>query len=158
MQFGNQKIGVFLRVALLSLCCLATTTVFAQDKVAFLSEDSMTISVRVTSYAKNKTVAMSNAEKVAVETMLFRGIPGSSIAKNAMIGTNEGEAMKTHKKYLNDLFSNDRYRSFIISNAAVSKFKRDETKKKRIVAEVRINAIALRKDMEEQGVIRRFGF
>lgn len=147
-----------LRHCLFIICLLTTYSISGQNKVNFLSDGSNTLSLRVTSYGKKAKEAIENAEQAAVRTILFRGIPGSNQVENPLIGVNEEKIQKEHKAYFKELFEEKRCSSFILSTVPVSKFSKDATKKKCIVADIKVNLQALRSDLEQHKVIRKFGF
>ena len=147
-----------LRHCLFIICLLTTYSISGQNKVNFLSDGSNTLSLRVTAYGKKAKEAIENAEQAAVRTILFRGIPGSNQVENPLIGVNEEKIQKEHKAYFKELFEEKRCNSFILSTVPVSKFSKDATKKKCIVADIKVNLLALRSDLEQHKVIRKFGF
>lgn len=147
-----------LRHCLFIICLLTTYSISGQNKVNFLSDGSNTLSLRVTAYEKKAKEAIENAEQAAVRTILFRGIPGSNQVENPLIGVNEEKIQKEHKAYFKELFEEKRCSSFILSTVPVSKFSKDATKKKCIVADIKVNLQALRSDLEQHKVIRKFGF
>ncbi|AHF13664.1 hypothetical protein BARVI_03655 [Barnesiella viscericola DSM 18177] len=143
------------------LLLLSLTVAFGlrgQDKVTYVSDGTGTISLRVLSYGKKSKEAMNNAEKVAIQTILFRGIPGSNQVEYPLVGVNEKAIQEQHGAYFKELFDKERYHSFIISNVPISQFEKDATKKKRIIVDVKVNIRALRLDLEQNGIIRKFGF
>jgi len=114
-----------------------------------------TIELRSVGFGKNKEDALFDSEKKAFKIILFRGIPNSSI-ENPLVGLNESQLMAKHESYFNEFFKT-RYKSFIMSTYQAS----PPQKKKGIVSVVRnikINLFSLKKDLEEHGVIRKFGF
>lgn len=147
-----------LRHYLFFICLLSACLTCAQDKVNFLSDGPNTISLRVTAYGKKAKEAMENAEQSAISAILFRGTPGSNQVENPLVGVNEEKILKEHKKYFRELFEDKRYASFILSNVPISKFSKDVTKKKCIVVDIKVNLQALRSDLEQHKVIRKFGF
>lgn len=147
-----------LRHCLFIICLLTTYSISGQNKVNFLSDGSNTLSLRVTAYGKKAKEAIENAEQAAVRTILFRGIPGSNQVENPLIGVNEEKIQKEHKAYFKELFEEKRCSSFILSTVPVSRFSKDATKKKCIVADIKVNLQALRSDLEQHKVIRKFGF
>lgn len=147
-----------LRHCLFIICLLTTYSISGQNKVNFLSDGSNTLSLRVTAYGKKAKEAIENAEQAAVRTILFRGIPGSNQVENPLIGVNEEKIQKEHKAYFKELFEEKRCSSFILSTVPISKFSKDATKKKCIVADIKVNLQALRSDLEQHKVIRKFGF
>lgn len=147
-----------LRHCLFIICLLTTYSISGQNKVNFLSDGSNTLSLRVTAYGKKAKEAIETAEQAAVRTILFRRIPGSNQVENPLIGVNEEKIQKEHKAYFKELFEEKRCSSFILSTVPVSKFSKDATKKKCIVADIKVNLQALRSDLEQHKVIRKFGF
>jgi hypothetical protein len=147
-----------IRNFLLFLSVVVVFGINGQDKVSYMSDGAGYISLRVLSYGKKSKEAMDNAEKVAIQTILFRGIPGSNQVEYSMIGVNEKEIQEQHRAYFKELLDKDRYCSFIISNVPISQFEKDATKKKRIIVDVKVNIKALRLDLEQNGIIRKFGF
>jgi len=114
-----------------------------------------TIELRSIGYGDNKQKAINDAETKAFEILFFRGIPKSS-AENALIGPNEAALQAKHKSYFEPFFGS-RYRSFITSSYQSS----PPVSKKGItsvVYDVTINVASLKKDLEENGIIRKFGF
>ena len=86
------------------LLLLSLTVAFGlrgQDKVTYVSDGTGTISLRVLSYGKKSKEAMNNAEKVAIQTILFRGIPGSNQVEYPLVGVNEKAIQEQHGAYFN---------------------------------------------------------
>lgn len=147
-----------LRHSLLLICLLTASIAFGQNKVNFLSDGQGTISLRVTAYGKKAKEAMENAEQAAIKAILFRGAPGSNQVERPLVGVNEEKIQKEHKSYFKELFEEKRCSSFILSGVPISKFSKDATKKKCIVMDIKVNLQALRSDLEQHKVIRKFGF
>jgi hypothetical protein len=143
---------------LLLLFAVITFSANGQDKVNYISDGAGTISLRIIAYGKKSKDAIVNAEKTAIQTLLFRGIPGSNQVENPMISTNEVETQKKYADYFRNLFDKERCRSFIMSNIPVSEFAKDATKKKCITVDVKVNLKALQSDLEYNGIVRKFGF
>lgn len=116
-----------------------------------------TIVVRSIGFGKSIEVATDEAESNAIKIVLFRGLPDSE-QKSAMIGTNESEILNNNKEYFNRFFTDKRYKTFIISSVPVTDFIRKKGGKKSITIDVKINIEALRIDLEQSKVIRKFGF
>ena len=149
---------LMIRNFLLLLLSFVVFGLSGQDKVSYVSDGTGSISLRVLSYGKKSKEAMDNAEIKAIQAILFRGIPGSNQVEYPMAGISEKEMQSQHNSYFKELFDKERYRSFIISNVPISQFEKDATKKKRIIVDVKVNIRALRLDLEQNGVIRKFGF
>jgi hypothetical protein len=125
-------------------------------EVNVVNEDKhKTIEVRSMGQGNNIEKALYDSEKKAFEILLFRGIPNTSI-EDPLVGSNENNIIAKNTVYFNDFFK-DRYKSFIMSIYQSS----PSQKRKGIVSvvnDIKINIIALKKDLEDNGIIRKFGF
>ncbi len=138
------------------LSCFFSLPFFSQNTVNFINETKDEITVNVLVYAKNEKIASSDAKLYAINTLLFRGISNSS-CNRPMIGTNEEEITNKHANYF-DSFYNNRYMSFITSAIAKSKLAKDESKRKCMLFEIKIQKHTLKMDLENNGIIKKFGF
>lgn len=138
------------------LSCFFSLPVFSQNTVNFINETKDDITISVLVYAKNEKAASADAKLYAINTLLFRGISNSS-CNRPMIGTNEEEIKNKHSNYF-DSFYNNRYTTFITSAIAKSKLAKDETKRKCMLFEITIQKHSLKMDLENNGIIRKFGF
>ena len=121
------------------------------------NEREGTITVRSTGTGYNARRARLDAERQAVYNLLFRGYPDSQ-QKTPMIGYSEAEITRQHKDYFTMMFGmtelgENRYRSFIIGSKPSGRFGRNQ-----LDVDVTINLRALRSDLEQRGVIRKFGY
>lgn len=126
-------------------------------EVNFIVGGNGTITMRTVGLGKNKEEATNDAEKKVFNTILFRGLPESE-QKVALVGTNESAEMGKHKEYFRIFFDEKRYKTFIMSSISTSNLLRFNNGKKGISIDVKINLVALRKDLEEFNVIRKFGY
>jgi len=138
-------------VFLLSCCFLHCSA-----QVEFVSEQNGTITIRTSGTNKKVNEAMEEAEKYVFYYVFYRGIPGSSL-KTGLIDIPESEAEQKFKEYF-DAFYKSRYQTFITvvnQNGDVMKMKHKE---KNISFDMTVNVEALRRDLEQNQVIRKFGF
>lgn len=119
------------------------------------SSEKGTIMVSAAGYGKSKPDAINNAETSAFKNLIFRGIPGSQY--QLPIVPNEAEARKQHNTYFENLLANGKYKSFMMLSEELSAFSPANKNQKNILMKVKINVDALRRDMEQQGVVRKFG-
>ena len=146
------------------LVLILSTSVSCAQKVAapltaevnVINEDAnKTIELRSIGFGGNLKEAMYDAEKKAFEILFFRGIPNTAIEK-PLVGPNENELLAKHSGYFKQFFDT-RYKSFIMSVYQSAPSRR----KKGIVSSVndlKINVLALKKDLETNNIIRKFGF
>lgn len=96
--------------------------------------------------------ATEEALRVAFETMLFRGIPGSDVS-TALVA-NEAEARQQHAAYWQEFYQKGRYRTFLTSSTLVAPPRKTPC----ALVTLTINHAALRLDLEQHGITRRFGY
>ncbi len=92
-------------------------------------------------------VNAKNPEYIAIHQLLFRGFPNSS-QTIPLINTSETETQKKFPTYFKDFFQGNRYKSFITSST------KNSNGSHRIV----INLKAIRLDLEQNSIIRKFGY
>lgn len=146
-----------LYIIIISILCLAACkTSYQTASVNYLSGDANTLTLRCVGYGNTKITILEDAEKNAVSTLLFRGIPDSQ-QKNPLVSISEIEAIKTHKKYFNDFFEKGRYKTFVMSSIPVGDITKYHGTTKQQTLDIKLNLRALRTDLEQNGVIRKFG-
>ncbi|MBX2951605.1 MAG: hypothetical protein KF870_03805 [Leadbetterella sp.] len=109
------------------------------------------LSVNSIQTAEDVNKAVSFAEINALENILFRGIPGSLQADPII--SNEKEAMT--KQALTKLIFNEGYRIFMTDSRLIER--QDSKNAVTVTQEVTFDIPALRKHLEQNGVIRKFG-
>ena len=135
---------------------LMCTCYMANAQIEFISEKNGTITVRTEGTDKKVPDAISGAEKLVFYSVFFQGIPGSSL-KTGLIDIPEAEAEQKFKDYF-DFFYKNRYFDFVTSVNQNGNVVKEKHHKKSIYFDVTINVNALRKDLEDNQVIRKFGF
>lgn len=151
-----KKISVFVvLVMVLTTNCGRKT--FATSEVNYVSGNEGTIVMRSIGVGANQQEAITIAEKRAINVILFRGLPEST-QKTALIGTNESQEISKQKDYFDRFYNQLRYKTFIMSSIPVSDLQRQNGGGKSLAVDVKVNLVALRKDLEQSNVIRKFGF
>ena len=113
------------------------------------------ITVTSTGIGKKQFKSAKDAESAVFYTIFFRGVPGSQYELPMV----PNEMEKKDDPVIVELLKG-KYRSFLIASTLVSeKSQKKRYKKKGNVATYRItvNCMALRKYLEQNGVIRKFG-
>ena len=118
-------------------------------------DDANSITLRCNGYGKTESDAIADAGRYAVEQLLFRGVPNTS-QNYPLIGTDEITAKSRYEIYLSDMLNNYRYQSFLTLTTPVESGRDWGTYW--TIADITINLRALRMDMENAGIIRKFGF
>tara|TARA_Y100000385_G_scaffold188638_1_gene194943 strand:+ start:783 stop:1241 length:459 start_codon:yes stop_codon:yes gene_type:complete len=105
-------------------------------------------------YSKTSENAIKEAEKNIFNVLLFQGIAGTDL-EIPMI-ENESQAKSKNAKYFSSLIDNGGYRKFITNRNNGSPSITKGGYKAQI--SITINYGALKKDLEQNNVIRKFGF
>lgn len=163
---------ILLAVFTLLVSCGSTKVAyFPTSEVTYNDYNGDILNVRVLGYGTNQQEAIEDAQIRALETLLFRGIPNSSISK-PLVGYNETNLKQRNGNYFSEFYGGKRYLTFISESNFIAaenqqviatKIKKKKTEKgmvKAIVAavDVLINVKPLRKDLEQNNVIRKFGY
>ena len=113
------------------------------------------IALKSIGYGKTFANAVTDAQKNAFKVLLFRGIPGTDLSTPLI--ANEQEANLKNKAYFNTFFEQGKYKTFMMSSTESSTLTNVKGGK-RIYVDVKINYQSLRKDLEQNQIIRKFGF
>lgn len=113
-----------------------------------------TILVHATGYGNTEYNATVNAEKAAFNTLLFKGVPGSQYYLPLV--EKEAESMEAHKDFYKNFFDNGGYKSFVVSTNSSPLVKVKGNKK--IESDIKINVLSLRTNLEQNNIIRKFGY
>jgi hypothetical protein len=106
-------------------------------------------------YHKKASEAIIEAEKNAFNVILFRGLPGTDLAVPLI--ANENDARSKSKEYFERFFEKGGYRNFIMSKGESSSSKKVKGGFQSSVT-IQVNVTALRQDLEQNAVIRKFGY
>jgi hypothetical protein len=144
-------------IVALVLMSMSGCKTLVENNPAAVSESEGAITVRTTGTGSNYRRALIDGERQAFKDLFFRGYPTSQ-QKTPMIGVNEIALTQQHKAYFDQFFGmtevgGNRYRSFVISSKPVGKFSN-----KQLTMDVTIHLRALRTDLEQNGIIRKFGY
>jgi hypothetical protein len=141
-------------IALLTAC--STKVKPYSGEVNFLNKEAQgTIVVKAIGYGKNQESAVEDAQKNAFKILLFKGIPGTEL--NIPLIQNESEATSKYSSYFKKFFDDGFYRTFIMSSSESSNLIKMKGYKK-ISVDIKINYNSLRKDLENNLIIRKFGY
>jgi hypothetical protein len=137
---------------LLTFAVYACKTITPVTNAVFLSEGNGAVTVRSSGVGNTQEKAQIAAEQNAFNTLLFRGFPESS-QKIPLIGYDEAGIVGQYGGYFDLLYGQRRYRTFVIHSRPIDRYA-----KKQQTVELTINLNALRSDLEQNGVIRKFGY
>lgn len=113
------------------------------------------IVLRTTGYGNTERNAELDACRFAIEQILFRGIPDSN-QHVPLISTNEQETRTRNSDYFKELFDIGRCVSFVSSAPIIESGAKSGTHW--VVCDVTVNLRALRSDLENNKIIRKFGY
>ncbi|MBK8565783.1 MAG: hypothetical protein IPN76_21185 [Saprospiraceae bacterium] len=114
-----------------------------------------TLLVSAAGYGQSKPDAIANAQTNAFNNLIFRGIPGSQYQLPMV--QDESKARKEHGKYFSNLLEQGGYKPFMMLSEEQTGYSVSRKGQKNITVMVKINVDALRRDMEQKGVVRKFG-
>jgi hypothetical protein len=150
------RISTFIVLILLLQSCSSSKKTLPSAEVNFLSNTDGTITMRANGIGNSEGEAIGDAMYNAFDVLFFRGLPESE-QKKPLVGTNENEERAKNKEYF-DEFYKGRYKTFVMSSIPTSELIKYTGGKKGIAIDVKINVVALRTDLEEHNIIRKFGF
>lgn len=131
-----------------------TDSGIASGQVQYLNSDGRnSVTLSSNEIGNNDKEAVFNAKKQAFQNLFFRGLVSSPFS-SPLIGTNEEKGYLDHRAYLDDFYTN-RMESFITSSS--EEIQRIKGGKRQANVRMNINIKALRKDLEDRGVIQKFG-
>jgi hypothetical protein len=148
----------------------ACRTVVPRAEVTHINTRDGVIYIRANGYGTNRFTLQDNAERTALEVLLYRGIPGSQ--QNLPLISEEYQAKFRGKPgYVKNLLDAEakKYRQFITRSEPITKMKSIRVRGEGFVDgsfkptkiqefEIGINLSSLRRDMEANNVIRGFGY
>ncbi len=118
-------------------------------------DDSGTITVRSSGFGSKKELAVVDAQLSAFNILLFKGLPGTDL--NVPLVENENDAKNKYSEYFKRLLDQGDYNKFMMS----SSFNSEPVAVKGgffVSLDIKINYNSLRKDLEQNQIIRKFGF
>lgn len=127
-------------------------------ETTYLSTQNGVLNVRSTGYCtldKHKDQCEDSAQINAFRILFYRGIPGSQ-QNTPLIHIDEKQKTE-NESFLKDFFSSGRYKSFIVSSSTISEVTKQRNQKK-VTVDMGINLSSLRKELEQNKVIRKFGY
>lgn len=139
---------------LIAFIALAETSAQYQSSVAGATKDAVTL--RCTGYGKKAAIAATDAELSAVKTLLFAGAQGTPYSIPLIQESKEATEEK-YKSFFDDFYNNT-YKNFIESSVIVAPYGKNALKQKCITLDVCIRVNQLRAYLENNGIIRKFGF
>lgn len=151
------KINSFIIVSVILITSSCSFKTMPSSEVNYISGKEGTITMRAIGFGTNQEDAIIDAEINSFNVLLFRGLPESE-QKIALIGTNEFNEKEKHKDYFNKFYTDKRYKTFMMSSIPTSSLTRHKGGKKSIAVDVKINLLSLRRDLEENNIIRKFGY
>lgn len=149
----NHLLVLFSLTILMATACNSARTI--SGEVNFISApEPGTVLVSAGGYGPTKPQAISNAEVNAFSTLIFKGIPGSQ--QQLPMLPDEATSRKKHSAYFDQFFKGG-YKPFMMLSEAQSSYAAGRKGRKNITQRVKINVDALRRDLETNGITRKFG-
>lgn len=112
-----------------------------------------TLWVQAAGFGKKPEAARLDAEMAAFRHILFQGIPGTPY--NLPMVPDESVSKRDHAAFYKGFFEKDGYREFIMTSNTGPLNKVDGNK--RMDIQMKVNMDALRRHLEKNEIIRKFG-
>lgn len=114
-------------------------------------------SLEATGYGRSYEDAEWDTYKTAFSALLFKGITGHSSLQRPMV-EDEAKARSSHGRYFHNFFEQRGYLQFVTQKGAVSRLgKADDGRNKTVTRVFSVNLDALRRELEKQEIVRKFG-
>ncbi len=127
---------------------------YQTPNILLISENKGEVTLKATTQNNDKGV--EQAQKLAIQTILFRGIANSN-SLNVPLVPNENQSLAEHKEYFSNFFDKGFYKTFFLLSQE-SNISKNVRGHKQLDVVMKININALRRDLEQNGVIRKFGY
>lgn len=134
---------------------ISTNELYAQYHVTVLGSKNDVVSMRCIGFGKKALSASIDAELSAIKTILFVGANGTQY--NTPLIVEEKSVVENKFNGFFSKFYNEDYKSFIESSVVAVPFGKNSLKQKCITLDVKIKVSQLRKYLENNDVIRKFG-
>ncbi|MCH5318851.1 MAG: hypothetical protein J1E38_03985 [Paramuribaculum sp.] len=136
----------------LGLLLIIPTAAMSQD-ITLINDTEDVITIDINVYDVKEKESINAAIPYAYYTIFFRGFPDSYYFKDGLVGTDEN-FVNRHSEYFKKM-EEGRFSSFITAASLINYNKK--SKPKAATVRMSINMRALKRDLEQQGIKRRFG-
>ncbi|MFZ0491027.1 MAG: hypothetical protein WBV11_13460 [Salegentibacter sp.] len=134
-------------------CKSSQNSTLHSGNVAYVSNEGLeTLTLRSTDYGTNKEDAIENAKRLAFQNLFFRGVPNSPY-RDPILGISETEKYREHEDYLKEFYDNRMYTFINRSSELIS----DKKRPIQATVSLTINMRALKKDLQENNMMPKFG-
>lgn len=127
----------------------------AQYNCVVKDSDRESVTFRVVGYGANTKKTSIDAELSAIKNLCFIGADGTSYSL-PMVSVGEDKATADYPAFFNSFYAGQ-YRNFIELSIAVSNIGKDVSKRKCQTFDIKVKAEKLRRYLEQNGIIRKFG-
>lgn len=137
------------------LVALLALPAHLRAETALVASSRTEVTLRVTLHSIKKKNLIPLATKEAIDRLLFRGVEGTPFDK-PLCGYDESSIVEGNKEYFKNLYES-RAASFVNVVVSPASGQKDSSGQKAYIADVKINAKALREDLVAHKIIRKFG-
>lgn len=152
-------------------CKTPQVSYFPNAELEYLNTEGDQLTIRMLGYGIDEQAAIFDAQTNAFDNLFFRGIPNSPY-NTPLIGIDENTIRNKNIKYFNEFYGNKRVLNFINrytliasdkTNILAQKITNKSIKQKQVESiaafiEITINITSIRKDLENNKIIRAFGY
>ncbi len=151
----------FLTLFFLLSLAACSPKITSTPSVNFVSRDTQgLVTLTATGYGASQLDRERSAQKTAFETLLFKGLPdASSSAVRLPMIENETESRKSHSAFFKKFFDENGMQSHVQAMTATGGTAKLASGQKLAQSfSMKINYDALRRQLEQEGVVRKFGY
>ena len=118
--------------------------------------NSTSYSFKGTGFSKSSNDCKADAEMNVFNVLLFKGISGSDL--QIPLVDNEAKSKNENQKFYKDFFNNHKYRDYITSSVSVVSPVKKVKGGYSCQVEFTINLNSLKINLQQNSIIRKFGF
>lgn len=150
----------FLALVFLISVAACSPRITSVPSVAFVSRDAQgLVTLTATGHGANQQDRERSAQKAAFETLLFKGLPNAdaSAVRLPMI-ENETDSRTAHSSFFKKFFEEGGMATHVQAMTAAGSAKLASGQQLAQSFSMKINYDALRRQLEQEGVLRKFGY
>lgn len=153
--------SIFLKTLILPCLLAVATNCFAQSSIGearyVSSPEQGILVVDASGYGKKKTEAFKDAMQRAFKVLLESGLPGS-FQYQPVLGASPGRVIAENSAFFADFYQTETYLQFVVDQRRGEFSRRARKTDPNVRVQLGINVPALRRYLEQAGVLRKFGF
>jgi hypothetical protein len=154
----KKKIILFTITSFIFICCTKKSYPETAELTFITSPSDGLVEISAIGYGSSSKDAELDTYTTAFNNILFKGIPDFGALRIPLID-NEMQSKSSHSDFYKRFFERRDYMRFVTNQGSVQALgKSDDKNMRKAQKNITINYDALRKHLEQEGVIRKFGY